>query len=76
MAQFRGTVKWFNNLKDFEFLGLDDGPDVFVHYSAIQTDVFKRLNENDEVDFDIITGTTGKPQADNVRLSKKFALTS
>ena len=76
MAQYKGTVKWFNNAKGFGFLGRDGGPDVFIHYSAIQNDGYKTLKEGDEVEFDIIAGTTGKPQADNVRLLKKLALAS
>jgi CspA family cold shock protein len=65
LAQYRGTVKWFNNAKGYGFLGRDGGPDVFVHYSAIQIDGYKSLKEGDEVEFDIIEGTKG-PQADQV----------
>ncbi len=65
MAQFRGTVKWFNNAKGFGFLGRDTGPDVFIHYSSIQSDGYKSLKEGDEVDFDVIQGEKG-PQADRV----------
>ncbi len=65
MAQFRGQVKWFNNAKGFGFLGRDSGPDVFVHYSAIQLDGYKTLKEGDTVDFDVIQGEKG-PQADQV----------
>ena len=52
MAQYKGTVKWFNNAKGFGFLARDSGPDVFVHYSAIQLDGYKSLKEGDEVEFD------------------------
>ena len=65
MAQYKGTVKWFNNAKGFGFLGREGGADVFVHYSSIQSDGYKSLKEGDEVEFDIIEGTKG-PQADHV----------
>ena len=66
MAQYAGTVKWFNNAKGFGFLGRDEGADVFVHYSSIQTDGYKSLKEGDMVEFDVIQGEKG-PQADQVR---------
>jgi CspA family cold shock protein len=66
VAQFRGQVKWFNNAKGFGFLGRDEGPDVFVHYSSILTDGYKSLNEGDEVEFDVAEGKTGRLQAENV----------
>jgi cold shock protein len=65
VAQYKGTVKWFNNAKGYGFLGREDGADVFVHYSSIQLDGYKTLKEGDEVEFDIIEGTKG-PQADQV----------
>jgi CspA family cold shock protein len=65
LAQYKGTVKWFNNAKGYGFLGRDGGPDVFVHYSSIQIDGYKSLKEGDEVEFDIIQGSKG-PQADQV----------
>jgi CspA family cold shock protein len=65
MAQYKGQVKWFNNAKGFGFLGRDEGPDVFVHYSSIQLEGYKSLKEGDEVEFDIVQGTKG-PQADKV----------
>ncbi len=65
MAQYAGTVKWFNNAKGYGFLGRDGGADVFVHYSSIQTEGYKSLKEGDPVEFDIIQGEKG-PQADQV----------
>ena len=65
MAQYKGEVKWFNNAKGFGFLGRNDGPDVFVHYSSIQLDGYKSLKEGDQVEFDIIQGSQGL-QADKV----------
>ncbi len=70
MAQYKGQVKWFNNAKGYGFLGRDDGPDVFVHYSSIQLDGYKSLKEGDEVEFDVIQGTKG-PQADQVTRVKE-----
>ena len=65
MAQFVGTVRWFNNAKGYGFLGRDGGSDVFVHFSAIQTEGYKSLKEGDPVEFDVIQGEKG-PQADKV----------
>ena len=65
MSRLRGTVKWFNNAKGFGFIGRDDGPDVFVHYSAIQSEGYKSLQEGDPVEFEIVEGQKG-PQAGNV----------
>ncbi len=70
VAQYKGTVKWFNNAKGYGFLGRDDGgPDVFVHYSSIQLDGYKSLKEGDPVEFDVIQGAKG-PQADAVILTQ------
>ena len=65
MAQFQGSVRWFNNAKGYGFLGRESGPDVFVHYTAIQTDGYKTLKEGELVEYDVIQGDKG-PQADQV----------
>ena len=65
MAQ--GTVKWFNPDKGYGFISREDGDDLFVHYSEIQMDGFKTLDEGQAVEFDITTGQNGKLQASNVR---------
>lgn len=64
-----GTVKWFNGEKGFGFITRDEGDDVFVHFSAIQGDGFRTLNEGDAVTFDIEEGARG-PQAANVSVVK------
>jgi len=65
MARLKGTVKWFNNSKGYGFLGREDGPDVFIHFSAIQSEGYKSLQEGDKVEFEIVEGQKG-PQAANV----------
>ena len=58
----KGTVKWFNNQKGFGFISDEQGNDVFVHYSGIQSNGFKSLEEGQEVEFEVIEGQKG-PQA-------------
>jgi CspA family cold shock protein len=60
-----GKVKWFNNSKGYGFIENEGGGDVFVHYSAIQGDGFKTLNEGESVEFEVSQGDKG-PQAVNV----------
>ena len=61
----KGTVKWFNAKKGFGFISDEEGKDVFVHFSALQMDGFKVLDEGEEVEFDVVNGEKG-PQASNV----------
>lgn len=60
-----GKVKWFNETKGFGFISCEEGPDVFVHYTAIRGDGFKTLLEGQDVEFDLYEGSKG-PQAQNV----------
>ena len=61
----KGTVKWFNNQKGFGFISDEQGNDVFVHYSGIQSNGFKSLEEGQEVEYEVIEGQKG-PLAVNV----------
>ncbi len=61
----KGTVKWFNEAKGYGFIGREGGPDVFVHFSAIQAEGYKSLKEGEEVEFEIEEGPKG-PQAGHV----------
>ncbi len=65
MAQAQGHVKWFNDAKGYGFIAREDGPDVFVHYSAIVGDGFRSLSEGQQVQFEITEGPKGL-QATNV----------
>ena len=62
----QGTVKWFNGEKGFGFIAVEGQPDVFVHYSAINANGYRSLDENQRVELDITQGQKG-PQAENVR---------
>ncbi len=62
----KGTVKWFDAKKGYGFITKEDGTDIFVHFSAIKTDGFKTLKENQKVEFDVQQGDKG-PQAVNVK---------
>lgn len=64
-----GVVKWFNNEKGFGFISVEGGDDVFVHFSAIQKDGFKSLEEGQVVNFEIVEGARG-PQAANVTIAE------
>ena len=61
----KGTVKWFNNQKGYGFISDEQGNDVFVHYSGLNMDGFKSLEEGQEVEFEVVQGDKG-PQATNV----------
>ncbi|MBN2034143.1 MAG: cold-shock protein [Deltaproteobacteria bacterium] len=63
-----GTVKWFNEQKGYGFITQEDGPDVFVHYSGINSSGFKTLKEGDRVTFDVEQGKKG-PAAVNVKMA-------
>jgi CspA family cold shock protein len=62
----KGTVKWFNDAKGFGFIKREQGPDVFVHHTAIAAEGFRSLSEGDQVEFEVTQGQKG-PQATNVR---------
>ena len=65
MSTVTGTVKWFNETKGYGFIAQEDGPDVFVHFSAIQGEGFKTLSDGQKVEFTVTDGQKG-PQAENV----------
>ena len=65
MSTVTGTVKWFNETKGYGYIAQEDGPDVFVHFSAIQGDGFKTLTDGQKVEFTVTDGQKG-PQAENV----------
>ena len=64
----KGTVKWFNNQKGFGFISDEQGNDVFVHYSGIQSNGFKSLEEGQEVEFEVIEGQKGPQAVNDVKL--------
>lgn len=64
----QGKVKWFNNEKGFGFISVEGSDDVFVHFSAIQGDGFKSLEEGQDVEFSIVEGSRGPQAADVVKL--------
>lgn len=65
--RMQGTVKWFNTVKGYGFIGREEGDDVFVHYSSINMDGYRKLEEGQQVEFSIENGPKG-PQAANVEL--------
>ncbi len=65
-----GTVKWFNAQKGFGFIARQDGPDVFVHFTAIQGNGYRELYEGERVEFAIVQGPKGLQAADVIRLSQ------
>ncbi len=67
MSTTTGTVKWFNADKGYGFIEQENGPDVFVHFRAINTDGFKTLTEGQKVSFEVTSGQKG-PQAENVNV--------
>ncbi|GGN47174.1 cold-shock protein [Deinococcus daejeonensis] len=72
-----GTVKWFNAEKGFGFIQTAGSPDVFAHFSAIQGSGFKKLNEGDEVEYEVEDGQRGKgPQARNIVVTRAAPATA
>lgn len=65
-----GTVKWFNSQKGFGFIARENGPDVFVHYSAIQGSGYRELLEGERVEFSIVQGPKGLQAAEVIRLGQ------
>ncbi|MEW6684237.1 MAG: cold-shock protein [Nitrospirota bacterium] len=64
----KGRVKWFNGSKGYGFITQDEGKDVFVHFSAIQGDGFKSLDEGQEVEFEVVNGPKGLQAANVVKV--------
>ncbi len=64
-----GTVKWFSDQKGYGFIAREDGPDVFVHFSAIQSEGFRSLSEGDQVEFEIEDGPKGPAASKVVRVT-------
>lgn len=71
MALTSGTVLWFNAPKGFGFLSVPEKPDVFCHYTAIQSEGYKIIKEGEVVEFEIVVGYKGLPQAANVRVIRQ-----
>jgi cold shock protein len=69
LEKVQGTVKWFNNSKGYGFIGREDGPDVFVHYSAIVGEGYRTLQEGDPVEFEIAQGAKGAQAANVTKMS-------
>lgn len=68
MSRVNGRVKWFNDMKGYGFIERDEGPDVFVHFSAIQSEGFRTLKPNDQVEFDVQDGPKGSQASKVVRV--------
>ena len=66
MERLKGTVAWFNNGKGFGFITREGGPDVFCHFSSIESDGYKSLKEGDQVEFGIVQGEKGRLQTERV----------
>ena len=66
MQTQKGTVKWFNDAKGFGFITQENGPDLFVHHTAIQAEGFRSLSEGEQVEFEVVQGPKGL-QAANVK---------
>lgn len=64
-----GVVKWFNSEKGYGFISREDGDDLFVHYSSIQSDGYRSLDEGDKVEFEVTQGPKGQQASNVVRLS-------
>ena len=65
---FRGTVKWFNNQKGYGFIRDEDGKDIFVHYTGLDMEGFRSLDEGNKVEFDIVEGEKGLQASHVVRI--------
>ena len=72
MARTQGTVKWFNSEKGYGFITQESGPDLFVHYSAIQGNGYRSLNEGDKVEFEITDGKKGKQASEVIVLKDEY----
>lgn len=66
----QGIVKWFNTEKGYGFIQPENGSDIFVHYSAIRGSGYRNLNEGDRVEFEVISGREGRPQASDVVITR------